>query len=193
MKRQDILEIILKNPEAIFYNANVEAGKYSEYPTYFQVIGTSHDKSCVRVKEVKVGHSYYMVDEDGNTIRDENGDPVQDTRPETERVRITYTTSMRVMPSRLVVKHDRSAQQMVDDYIAKMETRIKERQESEVRENRFAATREEMANALVCAGVLSDYESVSSGWGYKVHVYFTEEQMTRLTSILKSSLVEVEV
>ena len=50
MKRTEILEIIVSNPQAIFTNANREAGKYSEYPTYFQVASTTpSDKSSVYV------------------------------------------------------------------------------------------------------------------------------------------------
>ena len=85
MKRQDILEIIVNNPKAVFKNANAEAGKYSEYPTYFQVIGMTDDKSYVRVKEVSVRAHYYQLNEDGSTKRDENNSPMMDERPFAER------------------------------------------------------------------------------------------------------------
>lgn len=57
MKRTEILEIIVSNPQAIFKNANTEAGKYSEYPTYFQVTGESLTRlvSALKSALVKVG------------------------------------------------------------------------------------------------------------------------------------------
>jgi len=54
MKRTEILEIIVSNPQAVFMNANRQAGKYSEYPTYFQVVNTGHDKSSVYVKSIMI-------------------------------------------------------------------------------------------------------------------------------------------
>ena len=54
MKRTEILEIIVSNPQAIFHNYNRQMSKYSEFPTYFQVVGTGYDKSSVLVKSVVV-------------------------------------------------------------------------------------------------------------------------------------------
>ena len=65
MKRQDILEIIVSNPQAIFKNSNRDAGKYSEYATYFQVTGVSQDKSSVFTKSVTVRTVDYLKDDKG--------------------------------------------------------------------------------------------------------------------------------
>jgi hypothetical protein len=192
MKRQDILEIIVNNPKAVFKNANYEAGKYSEYPTYFQVIGMTDDKSYVRVKEVSARAHYYQLNEDGSTKRDENNSPMMDERPFAERV-FLKTESPRSMPTRLVLKSDRTEESMVADLITKTEEEEARTAEREARDLRFSATRDSFANALVCAGVLPDDDKVGSAWGREVNVYFTEEAMTRMISILKSALVEVEV
>ena len=193
MKRQDILEIIVSNPEAVFKNANAEAGKYSEYPTYFQVTGMAHDKSYVRVKEVNPTSAYYLLNEAGDVVRDDNGDVVHDPRPFAERAFLKYGTSTKSMPTRLVIKSDKTAEALLADFIAYHEARDRERAEREAEANRIVEVRDAFANALVCAGVLPNDDEVGSAWGYKVNVYFTEEAMTRLTSLLKSALVEVGV
>lgn len=192
MKRQDILEIIVSNPEAVFKNANAEAGKYSEYPTYFQVVGMAYDKSYVRVKEVNPTSSYYLLNEEGDVLRDENGDVIHDSRPIAERAFLKYG-NIKSMPSRLVLKSDKTADSLLADFIAYHENRERERAERLAEENRMVEVRDTFANALVCAGVLPNDEEVGHAWGYSVNVRLNQEQMVRLTSILKSALVEVEV
>jgi hypothetical protein len=194
MKRQDILEIIVSNPEAVFKNANAEAGKYSEYPTYFQVIGMAYDKSYVRVKEVNPTSAYYLLNESGDVVRDENGDVIHDSRPISERSFLKYGTSIKSMPTRLVIKSDKTAEVLLADFIAYHEERERERAEYEAKQERDQEVRNTFANALVCAGILPNDDDISRNpWGGKVNVYFTEEAMTRLTSLLKSALVEVGV
>lgn len=192
MKRQDILEIIVSNPEAVFKNANAEAGKYSEYPTYFQVVGMAHDKSYVRVKEVNPVSCSYVLNEDGQVVRDENDKAIEDTRPIAERAFLKYGT-MRSMPTRLVLKSDNTAESLLANFIAYHEDRERERAERIAEENRMVEVRDTFANALVCAGVLPNDDEVGGAWGYAVTVRFNQEQMTRLTSLLKSALVEVGV
>lgn len=193
MKRQDILEIIVNNPKAVFKNANAEAGKYSEYPTYFQVIGMTDDKSYVRVKEVSARAHYYQLNEDGTTKRDENNSPMMDERPFAERA-FLKTESPRSMPTRLVLKSDRTEESMVADLIAKTEEEEARTAEREAKQEREQEVRNTFANMLVSTGVLPNDDDISRNpWGGKVSVYFTEEAMTRLTSILKSALVEVGV
>lgn len=192
MKRQDILEIIVSNPEAVFKNANAEAGKYSEYPTYFQVVGMAHDKSYVRVKEVSTVSAYYVLNEEGSPVYGEDGKPVYDSRPLAERSFLKYG-GIKTMPTRLVLKSDKTAESLLADFITYHENRERERAEREAEANRMVEVRDTFANALVCAGVLPDDDEVGGSWGHMVTVRFTEEQMVRMTSILKSALVEVGV
>ena len=192
MKRQDILEIIVSNPEAVFKNANAEAGKYSEYPVYFQVVAMAHDKAYVRVKEVNPVSAYYQLNEAGNPVHDEDGKVLYDTRPIAERSFLKYG-AIKTMPSRLVLKSDKTTDSLLADFIAYHENRERERAERQAEEDNFTNVRDTFANALVSAGILPNDDEVGSGWGYKVNVYFTEEAMTRMTSLLKSALVEVGV
>lgn len=192
MKRQDILEIIVSNPEAVFKNANAEAGKYSEYPTYFTVSSMAHDKSYVRVTEVNPMSSSYVLDDNGQVVRDENDKVIEDTRPIAERAFLKYG-AVRTMPTRLVLKSDKTAESLLAGFIAYHEDRERERAERIAKENLMVEVRDTFANALVCAGVLPDDDEVGGAWGYSVNVRFNQEQMVRLTSILKSALVEVGV
>ena len=61
MKRQEILEIIVSNPQAIFKNANREAGKYSEFATYFQVIGVSGKNSFSHLTPLLQGKRVLVI------------------------------------------------------------------------------------------------------------------------------------
>jgi hypothetical protein len=189
MKRQDILEIILNNPEAVFKNANAEAGKYSEYPTYFQVVGTSYDKSCVRIKDVNPTASYYVRDENGATVKDEEGKPVVDTRSIAERSFLKYG-DIKSMPTRLIIKSEKTAKELLADFITYHENRERARAENEAEANRLHDLRDSFANALVCAGILPNDDEVGASW-HKVTVAFNEEAMHRMITVLKSALVEV--
>jgi hypothetical protein len=193
MKRQYILEIIVSNPEAVFLNGNAEAGKYSEYPTHFQVVGMAHDKSYVRVKEVSTVSAYYVLNEEGSPVYGEDGKPVYDSRPLAERSFLKYG-NIKTMPTRLVLKSDKTAESLLADFIKYHEDRERERAEREAEQERDEEVRNTFANALVSAGVLPNDDDISRNpWGGKVHVYFNQEAMTRLTSLLKPALVEVGV
>jgi hypothetical protein len=122
----------------------------------------------------------------------EDGKPVYDSRPLTERSFLKYG-DIKAMPTRLVLKSDKTAESLLADFIAYHENREREREERQAEENRMVEVRDTFANALVCAGVLPDDEEVGHAWGYSVNVRLNQEQMVRLTSILKSALVEVGV
>jgi len=195
MKRQDILEIIVRNPQAIFKNANREAGKYSEYATYFQVTGVSQDRATVYTKAVTARSEDYLLDENGKLVRDENGG-VKDTRPVAERSSIKYGGTQSI-PTRLVLKTDMTEASMLAEHIADQEANQIARTE---RDNAVAQAETEVVElaevftALGITNMNTDYEGKISvmNWG-RITLQFQGESITRLVSALKSALVEVEV
>jgi hypothetical protein len=191
MKRQDILEIIVSNPQAIFKNANAEAGKYSEYPTYFQVIGMTNDKSYVRVKEVSARTAYYLLNEDGSVMRGEEGGALMDTRPIAERafLKKEHTKSM---PTRLVLKSDITEASMLADYIAKLEADEAENIERETEYAKAEQEANELEQLLTTLGITNTAGVAISYYG-RVMIQIEKESITRLVSALKSALVEVGV
>ena len=195
MKRTEILEIIVSNPQAIFHNANREAGKYSEYPTYFQVVNTGYDKSSVYVKSVTVRTVDYLKDDKGGFIRDENG-VIPDTRPIAERTEVQYGGT-RSMPTRLILKTDMTEASMFADHIAKEEANEKERQD---RDNAVAKAETdvvELDEVFALLGIIntntSHYTGGSVSYYGRVTLQLEGESLTRLVSALKSALVEVGV
>jgi hypothetical protein len=194
MKRQDILEIIVSNPQAIFVNANYMAGKYSEYPSVFQVVGMAYDKSYVRVKRVSVNTTEWVLDgETGLDIaKDEHGNWIKDTRPVAERTYMTYG-EVKSMPTRLVLKSDKTEQGMIAEAVAKQEQRAietaKRIAEQEITEQKLA----ELKTVLVSVGLLDDDEAEqATRWG-RLSLEIRDEKVVLLTSLLKSALVEVGV
>ena len=193
MKRQDILEIIVSNPKAIFNNANSVAGKYSEYPSQFQVVGMSYDKSYVRVKRVTVNIENYILNEAGTDIaKDENGEWIKDTRPLAERTHIVYG-DIKSMPTRLVLKSDKTEQGMIDTAISKREQRDRDEAERMARDEITAQNIEELKTALVAVGLMDEDEAERATRWNRVSIDLQSEKITLLTSLLKSALVEVGV
>jgi hypothetical protein len=193
MKRQDILEIIVSNPKAIFNNANSVAGKYSEYPSQFQVVGMSYDKSYVRVKRVTVNIENYILNEAGTDIaKDENGEWIKDTRPLAERTHIVYG-DIKSMPTRLVLKTDHTEQGMIDTAISKREQRDRNEAERIARDELIAQNIEELKTALVAVGLMDEDEAERATRWNRVSIDLQSEKITLLTSLLKSALVEVGV
>lgn len=194
MKRTEILEIIVSNPQAIFRNGNSVAGKYSEYPSRFQVIGTAHDKSYVHVKSVNVSSNDYLLKEDGEWLRDENGHVVKDERPLAERVTISYGR-VQTMPTRLVLKSELTETSMVTDYISTETTKDQERAERDTRLAKAEVEVNELQELLVALGITDTGGSGASAlsWYGRITLQFDCENLTRLVSALKSALVEVGV
>ena len=192
MKRTEILEIIVSNPQAIFRNGNSVAGKYSEYPSRFQVIGTAHDKSYVHVKSVNVSSNDYLLKEDGEWLRDENGHVVKDERPLAERVSISYGR-VQTMPTRLVLKSELTETSMVTDYISTETTKDQERAERDTRLAKAEVEVNELQELLVALGITDTGGSGASAlsWYGRITLQFDCENLTRLVSALKSALVEV--
>ena len=193
MKRQDILEIIVSNPKAVFDNANSVAGKYSEYPSQFQVVGMSYDKSYVRVKRVTVNIENYILNEAGTDIaKDENGEWIKDTRPLAESTHIVYG-DIKSMPTRLVLKSDKTEQGMIDTAISKREQRDRDEAERMARDEITAQNIEELKTALVAVGLMDENEAERATRWNRVSIDLQSEKITLLTSLLKSALVEVGV
>lgn len=194
MKRTEILEIIVGNPQAIFKNANREAGKYSEYPTYFQVIKPANDKSWVYVKSIGIKTNEVVLDAEGNYARDEEGRVIMDTRPLSERATIEQG-KFQSIPTRLVLKTDITEASFLADYIAKEEAVQQERAERETRLEKAGVEVKELKELLVALGLRdtggSNENSLS--WYGRITLQFDCENITRLVSVLKSALVEVGV
>jgi hypothetical protein len=191
MKRQDILEIIVSNPQAIFQNGNRVAGKYSEYPTFFQVASLSDDKSCVYVKGVGADIKDYLVDENGRYLRDENDHVIPDTRPVAERVTISHG-SYQSMPTRLILKTDITEQEMIDGYIAEEEKRAREIEHRQAQHEKAKVGVEELKELFTTLGITDTGGGNADYYGRTV-CQFDSDNIARLISALKSALVEVGV
>lgn len=195
MKRQDILEIIVSNPRAIFRNTNTETGKFSEYPRYFQIAGTTDDKSYVRVQQVMPQPNDYLLNEKGGWLRDENNSVIADTRPLVERATIKHGDIKR-MPTRLVLKSDLTEESMLSNFIAEEQARQAEREADNAKYEKGQAMVAELAPLLVAFGFVKEeidvIEAYGTRWGH-VNLSFEGEQLERLTSLLKSALAEVGV
>lgn len=193
MKRSEILEIIVSNPQAIFVNGNWVAGKYSEYPAIFQVVGMTNDKSYVRVKRVNVQIEDYILTEDGtNYAKDDEGKWIPDTRPVAERTHLTYG-EVKSMPTRLVLKSDKSEQGMIDEAVAKREQADRDRAERIEKELIAEANIAELKTVLVAVGLMDEVEAERSTRWNRVSLDIRDEKVALLTSLLKSALVEVGV
>lgn len=193
MKRSEILEIIVSNPQAIFVNGNWMAGKYSEYPAIFQVTGMTADKSYVRVKRVNVHVEDYILNDEGtNYAKDDEGKWISDTRPVAERTRITYGDTQS-MPTRLVLKSDKSEQGMIDEAVAKREQADRDRAERIEKDLIAEANIAELKTVLVAVGLMDEVEAERSTRWNRVSLDIRDEKVALLTSLLKSALVEVGV
>lgn len=192
MKRQDILEIIVSNPQAIFTNGNMVAGKYSEYPRWYQVIGMAHDKSYVRVKGVYFNRENYLKTEDGSKyLEDEKGEWVYDTRPIAERCIVTYG-SVESMPTRLVLKSEKTEASMLADFIEAQERNQREADRQTEEHEQFVATRRELANIMWTLELLDKTERLTDQWRHRdIHLDFNQAQMERLISVLKSAMTQM--
>ena len=194
MKRTEILEIVVNNPQAVFMNASRKAGKYSEYPTYFQVLSMTGDKSYVRVQEVSVTINDYLLDENGEWLRDEDNKVVKDTRTIQERTVIERGRT-KSMPTRLVLKSELTVETMLSSFLETEITRLKERQEREDASAKAEAEADELLEVLNALGITNmnlNYEGrINITYDGRATLQFRGESLTRLVSALKSALVEV--
>lgn len=197
MKRQEILEIIVSNPLAIFTNGNTASGKCSEYPSRFQVVAISHDKSYFHVRGVAINSNDHVIKEDGSLLRDENNAYVRDQRPLAERATIAYGRAQS-MPARLILKSALTEASILTNYITKVEAQEKQTADREaIRAQAEADAIElnEMFTALNIININSHRESglaEVSVWG-RITLQLDGDSLTRLVSALKSALVEVGV
>jgi hypothetical protein len=191
MKRQEILEIIVSNPQAIFKNSNRAAGKYSEYPTFFQIVDLSDDKSCVFVKSVSAETKDYLADENGRYLRDENDRVIPDTRPIAERTAISHGR-YQSMPTRLILKTDMTEQEMIDGHIAEEERRERELKHRQDQHEKAKVGVEELKELFTSLGITDTGGGNADYYGRTV-CQFDSDNIARLISALKSALVEVGV
>ena len=193
MKKQEILEIIVGNPQAIFLNGNWVEGKYSEFPNQFQVVGmSSYDKSQARVRAVNVTVDYWLKTEDGKFVEDEDGKNIRDTRPFSERAHITIG-EIKSMPLRLIIKSDKTEASILADYVANAEAQEQAQQEREARHLIMEQNINELKSVMVAHGLLTVDEAERLGqWGY-FNLDLRDEKIPALTAVLKSALVEVGV
>lgn len=192
MKRQEILETIVSNPQAIFSNANTKAGKYSEYPSQFQVTRMSYDKSMVIVRAVNVRTERWVRNDEGTDyIKDYAGNWVVDGRPVAERSEITYGKE-KSMPTRLVLKSEETEASLLATHIEYEERRNREQAERDAMIAQAEIDTAELTKQLVALGLIEEGHDISGYYG-QVSIYLRGEQITRLVSALKSALVEVGV
>ena len=192
MKRQDILEIIVNNPQAVFTNSNLVTGKFSEYPRYFQVTGMTNDKSYVRVKGIFFKREDDVKKEDGTGyLRDEAGEYVTDTRPIADRCAVTYSDA-HPMPTRLILKSELTEAGMLAEFVEKQERSKREEVIRAEQREQFTATRAELANILFSLDLLDSTKTLTDQWRHReCNVDFNQEQMVRLISVLKSAMTQM--
>lgn len=194
MKKKEILEILVANPQAIFLNANTLDGKFSEYPQRFQVVRTSptYDKSVVFVQSVLVNVENWLKTEDGKFVEDENGRHIQDTRPISERTTIKLG-EIKSMPLRLVVKSDLTEASILADYIAKHEKQQQADREREERWERNDRNIQELKSVMISLGLLTEEEAEGIGTFGHFNLALRDEKIPMFTAVLKSALVEAGV
>jgi hypothetical protein len=196
MKRTEILEIIVSNPQAVFMNASRQAGKYSEYPTYFQVLSMAGDKSYVRIQAVSATTHDYLLAENGEWLRDENGHVTKDTRPIQERT-VLERGRTQSMPTRLVLKSELTVDNMISSHLEQEIARVSEREERDANLAKAEAEGVELLEILTALGITNmnlNYEGgISINYDGRATLQFRGESLTRLVSALKSALVEVGV
>ena len=190
MKRTEILEIIVSNPQAIFKNANREAGKYSEYPTYFQVVKPSDDKSCVYVKSIMIKTNEVVLDEEGKYARDEEGRVIFDTRPLSERATIEHGRFQSI-PTRLVLKSEVTEESFLADYLAHEAKKDKENADREAVYAKAGAEVEELKELFAAFGVYQTGSWANLSYYGRVTLQLDGDNITRLVSALKSALTKV--
>ena len=192
MKRQDILEIIVSNPLAIFTNGNTASGKFSEYPRYFQITGMTNDKSYVRVKGIFFKREDFLKTEDGSEyVKDEAGKMVQDARPISERCTVTYRDDER-MPTRLVLKSENTEEGMLAEFVEMHERGKREADQREEQHEQFTTTRAELANILFSLDLVDETKTITDQWRHReCNVDFNQAQMVRLISVLKSAMTQM--
>jgi hypothetical protein len=190
MKRQDILEIIVSNPQAIFVNANWQAGKYSEYPSIFQVTGMTADKSYVWVKRVSVTTEDWVLNGDTSLdiATDEQGKWIPDTRPVAERTHIVYGDT-HSMPTRLVLKSDKTEQGMIDELVAKKEQTARENAEREEQYEKHTELMKELNSLLYGFNILTfDDKEIETAYNRRAYFNLNQRQIEQLVSVLKTAL-----
>lgn len=193
MKKQEIWEIIVSNPQAIFLNANWVEGKYSEFPNQFQVVGmSSYDKSQARVRAVNVTVDYWLKTEDGKFVEDEDGKNIRDTRPLSERAHITFG-EVKSMPLRLIIKSDKTEASILAFYVANAEAQEQAQREREERRERNDRNIEELKSVMISLGLLTEDKASGIGSFGHFNLLLHDEEIPALTAVLKSALVEVGV
>tara|TARA_R110000868_G_scaffold20517_1_gene86774 strand:+ start:457 stop:1113 length:657 start_codon:yes stop_codon:yes gene_type:complete len=192
MKRTEILEIIVSNPQAIFHNASREAGKYSEYPTYFQVASTTPtDKSTVYVKSININTNEVVLDAEGKSTRDEEGRVVFDTRPLSERATIGQGR-FQSMPTRLILKSDITEESFLADYLAREEAKAKQEADRQAVYDKAKAEIEELKELCDALGIINTASYSNLSYHGRVSLQFDGDSITRLVSALKSAVTETK-
>jgi len=192
MKRQDILEIVVSNPQAIFTNGNSVAGKYSDYPRWYQVVGMTNDKSYVRVKGVYFKREDHLMTEDGSQwLKDEAGEWLYDTRPIAERCVVQYG-DIQSMPTRLVLKSELTEAGMLANFIETQERNQREADRQNEEHEQFVATRRELANIMWTLELIDETKKLTDQWRHRdISLEFNKAQMERLISVLKSAMTQM--
>ena len=192
MKRQDILEIIVSNPQAIFANGNMVKGKWSDYPRWYQIVGMANDKSYVRVKGVSFQREDHLKTEDGSDwLRDEAGNWLYDTRPVGERCVVVYG-GVESMPTRLVLKSEKTEAGMLAEFVETQERNQREADRQNEEHEQFVATRAELANIMWTLELIDETKKLTDQWRHRdISLDFNKAQMERLISVLKSAMTQM--
>lgn len=188
MKKAQLLEGMVRNRGTIYANAITQQGKWSKYPDYFQVIGLTNDGKHAKIRGVDADLYNYLIGDDNEYLRDEDGKLIPDTRPIRERIRFRSYDSHYTVPFRVIAECDTPTEkQFVDAAVKREEERQAEQiQWAEERERRYAIS-EALKDALEQAIGL-DREDV---YGGAIHLTFDE--MVKLTEVLTRTRQTEEV
>jgi hypothetical protein len=179
MKKAELLEEMVRTRDTIYANAITQQGNWSKYPDYFRVIGLTHDGKHAKIRAVRADIYDYLIGDNNEYIRDEDGKRIPDSRPIRERIRFGSYGSEWVVPFRVIAKCDTpTEQQFVEAKAQEEEQRVADqiRWEKEA-EHRNAIT-DALKDALQQAIGLDPYGVYGGG------VHLTIDEMEKLTEVL---------
>lgn len=182
MKKQEIMEGMLRHPDRIYQNARAKAGDWSKYPDYFRIVRLSYDGTSVIVRGVRTELDNFQRDEDGKYLYD--GDTmILDTRPIAERVRFVTYNGTETIPFRMVAESGcKTEGEMIAHRVAHEEKQAEERRQWQEESARKEAIREgvwQAVESVVGSELTTDYYG-------DVRIVLSYDQAVRLTEFLSS-------
>lgn len=188
MKKAQLLEAMVRNSDTIYANAITQQGNWSKYPDHFQVIGLTNDGKHAKIRGVRTIISDYLMGDNNEYLRDEDGYRIPDTRPIRERIRFQSYETHYTVPFRVIAECDTPTEkQFVDAAVKREEEREAEQIRWAEERERNEVIREALRDALEQAIGL-DREKF---YGGAIHLSYDE--MVKLTEALTRTRQTEEV